>query len=380
MLPEDNGIRRIQVLVVDDSAVVRQVLEAVLSQEPDMSVMVASDPLIALQKMARVRPDVIVLDLEMPRMDGLTFLRKIMATDPIPTVICSGVAVRGTEAALRALDEGAVGIVSKPKLGVRNFLYESGLVLTDMVRSAARALIGRRYSAADLPRPKTTPPQPRPRSPEAFSKGLVAIGASTGGTEALAEILSALPPDSPGTVVVQHMPEVFTAAFAERLNRISQIEVKEAEQGDRIAPGRALIAPGNRHMSVRRRGAQCYAEISEGPLVSRHRPSVDVLFRSVAQAAGANALGIILTGMGNDGAQGLLEMRNAGAATIAQDEASCVVFGMPREAIACGAVDLVLPLSQIPASILAPHPRKRLVRSTIMVSPGRLETGSDLLP
>jgi two-component system chemotaxis response regulator CheB len=356
---EDSGVRHIKVLVVDDSAVVRQVLEVVLSQEPDMSVMVASDPLIALQKMARTRPDVIVLDLEMPRMDGLTFLRKVMAEDPIPTVICSGVAVRGTEAALRALDEGAIGIVTKPKLGVRNFLYESGLVLTDMVRSAARARIGRRSALLDSPRQKTVSTR-QPLGPGFASKRLVAIGASTGGTEALAEILSAMPPDAPGIVVVQHMPEVFTAAFAERLNRISQIEVKEAEHGDRIAMGRALIAPGNRHMSVRRRGAQILAEISEGPLVSRHRPSVDVLFRSVANAAGADALGIILTGMGNDGAQGLLEMKNSGAETVAQDEASCVVFGMPKEAIACGAVDVILPLSKIAAKLLMTAPKKKL--------------------
>lgn len=383
MLTEDSGVRQIKVLVVDDSAVVRQVLEAVLTQEHDMSVMVAADPLIALQKMARVRPDVIVLDLEMPRMHGLTFLRKIMAEDPVPTVICSGVAARGTEAALHALDEGAVGIISKPKLGVRNFLYESGLVLTDMVRSAAFARVGRRFRSTNLPRPKTVSPQPRPLRAEVSvsSQGLVAIGASTGGTEALAEILSAMPPDSPGVLVVQHMPEVFTAAFAERLNRISQIEVKEAEQGDRIAPGRALIAPGNRHMSVRRRGAHYSVEIGEGPLVSRHRPSVDVLFRSVARAAGADALGVILTGMGNDGALGLLEMRNAGAGTIAQNEASCVVFGMPKEAIACGAVDLVLPLSQIAASILTAAPQKGPLRSTVVVPPQRSpETGSEPSP
>jgi two-component system chemotaxis response regulator CheB len=359
MLPEDSGARRIQVLVVDDSAVVRQVLEAVLSQEPDMAVMVASDPLIAQQKMARVRPDVIVLDLEMPRMDGLTFLRKIMAEDTIPTVICSGVAARGTEAALRALDEGAVGIISKPKLGVRNFLYESGLLLTDMVRSAARARISRRYPVVDMPRPKAAPLQVRPRSAEVTATGLVAIGASTGGTEALPEILSAMPLDAPGIAVVQHMPEVFTAAFAARLNQISQIEVREAEHGDRIEAGTALIAPGNRHMLVRRRGAHYSVEIGEGPLVSRHRPSVDVLFRSVARAAGADAMGVILTGMGNDGAQGLLEMKNAGAETIAQDEASCVVFGMPKEAIACGAVDLVLPLSRIAAGILGATPGKK---------------------
>jgi two-component system, chemotaxis family, protein-glutamate methylesterase/glutaminase len=348
MQPENST--PIKVLVVDDSAVVRQVLGTVLSQEPDMSVIVASDPLIAQQKMSRARPDVIVLDLELPRMDGLTFLRKIMAEDPIPTVICSGVAARGTEAALRALDAGAVGIVSKPKLGVRNFLYESGLVLTDMVRSAARARI-RRSSTAQ--KQLSIAPSSRSHSPGSSLKRLIAIGASTGGTEALALILTAMPPDAPGIVVVQHMPEVFTAAFAKRLNQMSQIEVKEAAHGDRITTGRALIAPGNRHIAVRRRGVHSIVEINDGPLVSRHRPSVDVLFRSVAQTHGAEALGIILTGMGNDGAQGLLEMKNAGAETVAQDEATCVVFGMPREAIACGAVDLVLPLSQIPSKIVA---------------------------
>jgi len=348
MPQEDSAAKQINVLVVDDSAVVRQVLEAILSQEPEMSVTVASDPLIAQQKMARSRPDVIVLDLEMPRMDGLTFLRKIMAEDPIPTVICSGVAVRGTEAALRALDDGAVGIITKPKLGVRNFLYESGVVLTDMVRSAARAKIRRRFSPqVPLRRGTAVAHRQSQPAPGISSKQLVAIGASTGGTEALTEILTAMPANSPAIVVVQHMPEVFTAAFANRLNQLCEIEVKEAEHGDRITTGRALIAPGNRHMSVRRRGGQLLAEISEGPLVSRHRPSVDVLFRSVSQAAGADALGVILTGMGNDGAEGLLEMKNAGATTIAQNEASCVVFGMPKEAIQCGAVDVVLSLSDI---------------------------------
>lgn len=346
--------RQIRVLVVDDSAVVRQVLEAVLSQEPDLSVMVASDPLIAQQKMARVRPDVIVLDLEMPRMDGLTFLRKIMSEDPIPTVICSGVATRGTEAALRALEEGAVGIVTKPKLGLRNFLYESALVLTDMVRAAASARVGPRYHPKPFTKPQSIVPELRHNAPDFPSSMLVAIGASTGGTEALAEILPAMPQNSPAMVVVQHMPEVFTAAFAERLNQLSRIEVKEAENGDLICPGRALIAPGNRHLSVERRGTKIFARVSDGPLISRHRPSVDVLFRSVAQAAGANSLGIILTGMGNDGAQGLLEMKKAGAETVAQDEASCVVFGMPKEAIASGAADQVLPLAGIPGRILMP--------------------------
>ncbi len=365
MLRKDRASRQITVMVVDDSAVVRQVLEAVLSQEPDLAVMVAADPLIAQQKMARSRPDVIVLDLEMPRMDGLAFLRKIMATDPIPTVICSGVAGRGTQAALRALEEGAVGIVTKPKLGVRNFLYESGLELTDMVRAAAGARI-RPLHALDV-----KPAAPRKHLPhrhDIFLQRLVAIGASTGGTEALTEILTAMPQDSPGIVVVQHMPEVFTAAFADRLNQLSMIEVKEAEDGDHVSPGRALIAPGNRHMSVRRRGKDVLVELNDGPLISRHRPSVDVLFRSVAQAAGANGLGIILTGMGNDGAQGLLEMKKSGAETVAQDEASCVVFGMPKEAIACGAVDQVLPLARIPARILMTAAKKKPLRHTSMAA------------
>jgi len=352
IMPLDDSAGLIKVLVVDDSAVVRQVLEAILSQESDMSVMVAADPLIALRKMSVVRPDVIVLDLEMPRMDGLTFLRKIMAEDPIPTVICSGVAARGTLAALRALDEGAVGIVSKPKLGVRNFLYETGLVLTDMVRSAARAKIKRRSSSRTLTERRPTPSQRPTECLHNSARRIVAIGASIGGTDALAQILTVLPPDSPGIVIVQHMPEVFTAAFAQRLNEMCQIEVKEAAQGDAIAIGRALIAPGNQHMSVRRRGSQSSVEITDGPLVSRHRPSVDILFRSVARTEGEHALGIILTGMGSDGAQGLLEMKMAGAETAAQDEASCVVFGMPKEAIACGAADMVLPLSKMRAKIL----------------------------
>ncbi len=363
MLSQNSVPRQIRVLVVDDSAVVRQVLEAVLSQEPDLSVMVAADPLIAQQKMARCRPDVIVLDLEMPRMDGLAFLRKIMATDPIPTVICSGVAGRGTQAALRALEEGALGIVTKPKLGLRNFLYESGLVLTDMVRSAAGARI-RPFHVPDAK--PSAPRKPLAQKPEFFLQRLVAIGASTGGTEALTEILTALPQDSPGILVVQHMPEVFTAAFADRLNHLSLIKVKEAEDGDPVTPGRALIAPGNRHMSVRRRGKEVYVELNDGPLISRHRPSVDVLFRSVAHAAGANGLGIILTGMGSDGAQGLLEMKKCGAETVAQDEASCVVFGMPREAIACGAVDEVLPLARIPTRILMNSAKKKPLRHTTM--------------
>jgi two-component system, chemotaxis family, protein-glutamate methylesterase/glutaminase len=353
-----NGPSPIQVLVVDDSAVVRQVMHAILSQEPDMAVTVAADPLIAMQKMKQVRPHVIVLDLEMPRMDGLTFLRKIMAEDPIPTLVCSGVAARGTKNALVALDEGALGILTKPKVGVGNFLHESALALIDMVRAAAQAKIKQRMPL----RTPTAPPVPIGRVPSVSTlhsmaarqaAEIVAIGASIGGTEALAEVLTALPADAPGIVVVQHMPEIFTTAFASRLNTLCRIEVKEGADGDQITRGCAIIAPGNRHLSVvKRRGAYC-VELSDGPLVSRHRPSVDVLFHSVASAAGANALGIILTGMGNDGAAGLLAMNRAGSDTIAQDEKSCVVFGMPREAISAGAVDTIVPLACMANMILA---------------------------
>ena len=343
----------IQVLVVDDSAVVRQVMQAILSQEPDMAVAVASDPLIAMQKMKQMRPHVVVLDLEMPRMDGLTFLRKIMAEDPIPTLVCSGVAARGTENALVALEEGALGILTKPKLGVGNFLHESALALIDMVREAAQAKVTQRMPFRNVPRsrPVTVPAIYPPAESQAGT--IVAIVASIGGTEALAEVLTALSVDSPGIVIVQHMPEFFTAAFANRLNAMCRIEVKEGRDGDQITRGRAIIAPGNRHLSVVRRRGAFYVELSDGPLVSRHRPSVDVLFRSVASAAGANALGIILTGMGNDGASGMFDMKRAGSTTIAQDEKSCVVFGMPKEAISAGAVDTVAPLACIPNLITA---------------------------
>ena len=352
-MPRSSHSGRIRVLVVDDSAVVRQVMHAVLAQEEDIEVRVASDPLIAMNKMRQTRPDVLLLDVEMPRMDGLTFLRNIMADDPIPTLICSSVATQGTDAALRALDLGAVGIVTKPKIGVHGFLHESAVMLIDMVRSAAQARVRSRGLA---PANQKSPPK-TPRC-EAFSRGptagrIVAIGASTGGTEALSEILSAMPPDAPAMVIVQHMPEYFTAAFANRLNATCRITVKEAADGDLLVPGTALVAPGNRHMSVHRTSGHCIVQIKDGPLVSRHRPSVDVLFRSVAEAVGPNALGVILTGMGNDGAYGLLAMRHAGAGTIAQDESTSVVFGMPKQAIAVQATDNVVPLHEIAALILA---------------------------
>src|SRR5215470_11103294 len=357
MMQNHNSPSPIQVLVVDDSAVVRQVMHAILSQEPDMAVAVASDPLIAMQKMKQVRPHVVVLDLEMPRMDGLTFLRKIMADDPIPTLVCSGVAAKGTENALLALDEGALGILTKPKVGVGNFLHESALALIDMVRAAAQARVRQRTPLRNFPSGRAlpgsrTPSVPTLRSVAAQAGTIVAIGASIGGTEALAEMLTAMPADAPGIVVVQHMPEFFTSAFANRLNALCRIEVKEGADGDPITRGRAIIAPGNRHLSVVRRRGAFYVELSDGPLVSRHRPSVDVLFHSVASAAGAAALGIILTGMGNDGASGMLDMKRAGSTTIAQDENSCVVFGMPKEAISAGAVDTIAPLACIPSLIM----------------------------
>ena len=352
MMQKRSGPFPIQVLVVDDSAVVRQVMQAILSQEPDMAVTVAADPLIAMQKMKQVRPHVVILDLEMPRMDGLTFLRKIMAEDPIPTLVCSGVAAKGTENALVALEEGALGILTKPKLGVGNFLHESALALIDMVRAAAQAKVRQRPSFRNFSTSRSASVPALPQRAARQAGTIIAIGASIGGTEALAEVLTALPADTPGIVVVQHMPEFFTAAFASRLNAMCRIEVKEGADGDQITRGRAIIAPGNRHLSVVRQRGAFYVELSDGPLVSRHRPSVDVLFHSVASAAGAGALGIILTGMGNDGAFGMLDMKRAGSSTIAQDEKSCVVFGMPKEAISAGAVDTIVPLASIPSLIM----------------------------
>jgi two-component system, chemotaxis family, protein-glutamate methylesterase/glutaminase len=343
--------RRLSVLVVDDSAVVRTTLTTILSQEPDLSVASAADPLIAQGKIARERPDVIVLDLEMPRMDGLTFLRALMASDPIPVVICSGLTVAGAQHAMRALEEGAVSIVTKPKIGVREFLYESAVTLVDAVRAAAQAkLLRRGRGPAAVPRAGAA--ARRAVCPPEGAPSLIAIGASAGGTEALRVVLQGFPEAAPATVVVQHMPETFTATFAARLDSLCAVEVREARDGDAVQPGRVLIAPGNRHLRLRRRGAGYAVEVADGPLVSRHRPSVDVLFRSVAEAAGPSAVGALLTGMGVDGAEGLLEMRTAGARTIAQDEASCVVFGMPKEAIALGAAQLIVPLADVAATVL----------------------------
>jgi two-component system, chemotaxis family, protein-glutamate methylesterase/glutaminase len=349
--------RPLNVLVVDDSAVVRQGMALVLARDKLLTVVTAANPLIAMQKMLKQRPDVIVLDIEMPGMDGLTFLRKIMSEDPLPVVICSAVAERGTDTALRALDHGAVEVVAKPRLGVREFLEDSAVLIIDAIHAAARARLRRRGPGAPLwdPGPVLAASDVLPSRPCAThntADRVAALGASTGGTEALLYVLRSMPPDAPAMVIVQHMPEMYTRAFADRLNSLSRIEVKEAATGDRVVSGRALIAPGNRHMLLTRSGADYAVDIVDGPLVSRHRPSVDLLFRSVAQTAGPNAIGVIMTGMGADGAEGLLEMKQAGASTIAQDEPSCVVFGMPKEAIARGGVDDIAPLVRIPELIL----------------------------
>ena len=345
-------MKSIQVLVVDDSAVVRQVLTALIDAAPGMEVMhAAADPLLAMERMRRQWPDVIVLDVEMPRMDGITFLRKIMAERPTPVVICSTLTEQGAKTTLEALSAGAVAIVTKPKLGLKQFLTDAADDLVSTVREAARANVRRLASRAALPpvAAKLTAdailPPGAGRAMTQTTERVVAIGTSTGGTQALEEVLTALPRVTPGIVIVQHMPEKFTAAFAARLDSVCRIAVKEAEHNDRVVPGRALIAPGGKHMVLRRSGAQYHVDVVDGPLVNRHRPSVDVLFRSVAKCAGANAVGIIMTGMGDDGAAGLLEMRNAGARTVAQDEESCVVFGMPKEAIKRGGVDKTVPLS-----------------------------------
>ena len=343
-------------MVVDDSAVVRRFMTTILSQDRGLEVLTAADPYIAMRKMEQTRPDVIILDVEMPRMDGLTFLRKIMAEDPIPVVICSGLAGRGTKTAIEALRQGAVEIVTKPKLGVQEFLQESAVMLIDVVYAAAEARVrrevGSRLSvAARLTADAVLPPPSRiPMGLQ--SQKIIALGASTGGPEALEIVLCALPAGAPGVAVVQHMPSPFTSAFAERLNRVCKVRVKEAEEGDRLTDGLVLIAPGDRHLMLVNEVLGYSARLIAGPLVSRHRPSVDVLFRSVAQAAGNNAVGIIMTGMGDDGVQGLLEMKNTGALTAAQDEQSSVVFGMPKTAIAREAVRDVLPLSEIPTYIM----------------------------
>ncbi|HVI51894.1 MAG TPA: chemotaxis response regulator protein-glutamate methylesterase [Candidatus Sulfotelmatobacter sp.] len=355
-------MQKIKVLIVDDSASVRQTLAGILGDSRDIEVMAtASDPFVAAREIAHDTPDVITLDIEMPRMDGITFLRKIMAQRPIPVVICSSLAEEGSDTLMQALEAGAVDIILKPKMGTKEFLQESAQTIRDAIRAAAQARL-RKLPERRERRPHvlgTAPklsadvmmPPPSARAMARTTEKVICIGASTGGTESLREVLEALPMDCPGIVVVQHMPELFTAAFARRLDGLCQVSVREAADGDPVLRGHVLIAPGNRHTMLQRSGARYYVTVKEGPLVSRHRPSVDVLFRSAAQFAGANAMGIIMTGMGDDGANGLLEMRNAGALTIAQNEETCVVFGMPKEAIARGAAVKVVPLGLLAAEI-----------------------------
>jgi two-component system chemotaxis response regulator CheB len=348
----------IRVLIVDDSASVRQILTSILNEDPDIDVMgAASDPFAAARKLQEEIPDVIILDIEMPRMDGITFLRKIMAQRPIPVIICSTLTEEGYDIMFEAFEAGAVDILPKPRVDTRQALQESSMRLRDAVKTAARARVRVGRAHRMIIEEKLTAdaimPAPIVGRASPVTDRIVCIGVSTGGTEALRDVLEVLPRRTPGILIVQHMPGGFTAAFAKRLNGLCQIDVKEAEDGDVVAPGSAYIAPGGRHMLLQRTGKRYHIAIKDGPPVSRHRPSADVLFRSAAQYAGSNALGIIMTGMGDDGAKGLLEMRKLGAATRAQDEESCVVFGMPKEAIACGAVEKVVSLTQIPREILA---------------------------
>ena len=356
---------RIKVMIVDDSALVRQVVSEALATDPDIEVIAAaSDPIFAMQRMKAQWPDVLVIDIEMPRMDGITFLKKIMAERPTPVVVCSSLAEEGAQATFEALEAGAISIITKPKFGLKSFLEDSSNDIVQAVRSAARANMGAlRGIAQRASRPAVTPAAKLSADVMLSAAGnralvrttdqVVVIGTSTGGTQALEAVLTQLPATCQGIVIVQHMPENFTAMFAARLNSICAIVVREAKNSDRVIPGLALIAPGGRHMMLKRNGAQYVVDVADGPLVNRHKPSVDVLFRSAAKYAGANALGIIMTGMGDDGARGMKEMHDAGARTIAQDEASCVVFGMPKEAIKLDAVDQTMALDKIPAAIVA---------------------------
>ena len=360
-----------RVFIVDDSAVVRQVLTNLLDSLPGIRVIgAAPDPIFAMKRLESEWPDVIVLDIEMPRMDGITFLKKLMQEHPTPVIICSTLTAKGAEVTMQAMSAGAVDIITKPTINLKGFLQDSQTLLADAIKAAAHARVKKMSIPVGKPQlecqPKLTadsviaPTHLAPMSET--TDRVVAIGTSTGGTQALEYVLTRLPRTAPGIVVVQHMPEAFTAAFAQRLDGLSQITVKEAQQNDRVIPGLALIAPGGKHMLLRRSGAQYRVEIKDGPLVSRHRPSVDVLFRSTAQAAGKNALGIIMTGMGDDGAHGLKELHDTGALTVAQDEASCVVYGMPKEAVRLGGTDGELPLSAIPDLIIQSPNRSKFLK------------------
>jgi two-component system chemotaxis response regulator CheB len=350
-------MKSIRIFIVDDSATVRQVLSGVLEDIADITVIgSAADPIFALDKMQKDWPDVIILDVEMPRMDGITFLKKIMAERPTPVIICSTLTETGTTTAMQAMSAGAVNIVTKPKIGLKQFLLEAGEELVSAIRAATHANV-RHLAVPPHARPAAVmnkinvPLAPITAMAETTEK-VVAIGASTGGTQALESVLTGLPAVCPGIVIVQHMPAAFTAAFAGRLNQVCAIEVREACNGDRVTPGKALIAPGGRHMQLKRSGAYYYVEVLDGPPVNRHRPSVDVPFRSVARWAGSNALGIIMTGMGDDGARGMKDMFDAGAMTLAQDEHSCVVYGMPKEAVKLGGVGRSVSLDNFAGEII----------------------------
>ncbi|BCG63804.1 MAG: two-component system, chemotaxis family, protein-glutamate methylesterase/glutaminase [Methyloprofundus sp.] len=361
----------IKVFIVDDSAVVRQVLTNLLDSITGIKVIAsAPDPIFAQKKMERDWPDVIVLDIEMPRMDGITFLKKLMHEHPTPVVICSTLTAKGAEVTMQAMSAGAVDIITKPTVNLKNFLQESKALIADAIKGAARAKMqSMRSMPAHAPiivKPKLTADaviaQSHAKPMYDSTDRVISIGTSTGGTQALEYVLTRLPRTAPGIIVVQHMPEAFTAAFAARLDSICEVTVKEAESNDRVIPGQVLIAPGGKHMLLRRSGAQYRVEVKDGPLVSRHRPSVDVLFRSTAQAAGQNAIGIIMTGMGDDGAKGMKELHATGALTIAQDEASCVVYGMPKEAVKIGGVDGQLGLADIAEFIVSSPSRATFLR------------------
>jgi two-component system chemotaxis response regulator CheB len=347
-------MKKIKVVCVDDSALIRSVMTEIINAQSDMMVVgTAADPLQARDLIKATNPDVLTLDVEMPRMDGLEFLEKLMRLRPMPVVMVSSLTERGSEIALRALELGAIDFVTKPKLGVRDGLLNYTELISGKIRTAAaaRLLPGRHGASARTPQEATQ--EPMLRSPLLSTEKLIIIGASTGGTEAIREVLLPLPPDAPAVLIAQHMPPGFTRSFAQRLNGLCRITVKEAEHGERVLPGYAYIAPGGFHLSLARSGANYVAQLDQSPPVNRHRPSIDVLFDSAARHAGKNAIGMILTGMGKDGAEGLLRMKQAGAHTFGQDEASCVVFGMPREAIALGAVDEVVSLNEMGRRVLA---------------------------
>ncbi len=345
---------KIKVLIVDDSALIRSVMREIIGSQPDMEVVgVAPDPIIARELIKQTNPDVLTLDVEMPRMDGLDFLEKLMRLRPMPVVMVSSLTERGSEITLRALELGAIDFVTKPKISIQSGMQEYADMIADKIRAAAKARVRARPSRSA--EQANTPGEvlPQIRNPLTSSEKLIIIGASTGGTEAIKEFLIRMPSDCPGILITQHMPEGFTRSFAQRLNNLCKISVVESAGNERVLPGHAYIAPGHSHLKLVRSGANYMTQLDQGPPVNRHRPSVDVLFQSAASCAGKNAVGVILTGMGKDGAQGMLEMRNAGAYNFAQDEASCVVFGMPREAIAIGAAHEVLSLPAMPGRVLA---------------------------